>query len=79
MVGVGFFGRRLERSKMGSIDFVALHEADMAEAGSGRFDGIDRVDQHRHIGLHQLRPCRPVLIGGMKDMRHLAQAAELLP
>src|SRR5690606_21013676 len=76
MRGVILACRRLEWAKMRAIDLIALHEADMLQAGRDRLYGAHRVDEHRKVGFDEFRPAGPVLIGSIEDMRHAGQLFE---
>ncbi len=78
MVGIGFARRRLERPEMRAIDLVTLHQADVLQPRRYRFDRVYRIDQHRQVWRHQLGPARPVLIGGIEDVRCVGEVCELV-
>jgi hypothetical protein len=47
------------------------------QAGGDGLDRSQRVDEHPLVGLHQRREVRPVLVGGVEDVRHVAQIRQL--
>jgi hypothetical protein len=64
--------RGLERAEVRAIDLVALHQAHVAEKG-GVPDGVQDGAEHRNVRRHEFRPARPVLIGGVEDVRDLRE------
>jgi hypothetical protein len=75
---IGFARGRLERTKVRTVDLVALYQADVAQACRG-LDRIDDVDQHREVRRDQFGPRRPILVSGVEDMGDVGEIAQRPP
>jgi hypothetical protein len=67
----------LERAEVRAVDLVALHELHVPQFIGDRLDRVQRVDQHPLVRLNQARERRRVLVGGIEDVGHVREAAEL--
>jgi hypothetical protein len=73
---VVLLGGRGERPEVGAVDLVALHQAHVLEAGCDGLDRVEDVPEHRDVRSDELRPRRPVLVGGVEDVGHVGEVAQ---
>jgi hypothetical protein len=79
MVGVGLACRRLEWPEMGTINLVTLHEANVLQTVSYRFNRLDDISKHGEIRWHELGPSRPILVGRIENVGYIGEVSQFLP